>query len=72
MQSLTFTMVAAISQPTLGAVADSVGLPAAYVALAGAISVVIMVVFWKGYQHVNQADKTMRSSRLEALEVVVE
>lgn len=30
-------MGAALSQPTLGAVADSFGLPAAYVALAGAL-----------------------------------
>ena len=72
MQSLTFTMVAAISQPTLGTVADSFGLPAAYIALAGAISVVMMVVFWRGYRHVRQADETMCASRLEALEAVVE
>jgi hypothetical protein len=42
MQSLTFTVVAALSQPTLGVVADSFGLPAAYVALAGAISAVLV------------------------------
>jgi MFS family permease len=72
MQSLTFTMVAAISQPTLGAVADNFGLPAAYVTLAGAISGVMMVVFWKGYRHVREAGETMRASRLEALEVVAE
>jgi MFS family permease len=71
-QSLTFTMVAAMSQPTLGAVADSFGLPAAHVALAGAISIVMMVVFWKGYRHVRQAGKAMRASRLEALEVIVD
>src|SRR5262249_60058392 len=34
MQSLTFTIVAAISQPTLGSVADHWGLPAAYGARA--------------------------------------
>jgi len=65
-------MVAAISQPSLGAIADRWGLPAAYVALAGALSVVMVVVFWKGYRHVRQAGETMRASRLEVLEVVVE
>jgi predicted MFS family arabinose efflux permease len=72
MQSLTFTMVAALSQPTLGAVADSFGLPAAYVALAGALSIVMVVVFWKGYWHVRQAGKTMCAPRLEALGAIVD
>ncbi len=72
MQSLTFTMVAAMSQPTLGAVADSFGLPAAYIALVGVLSIVMVVIFWKGHQHVRQADETMCASRLEALEAVVE
>jgi MFS family permease len=72
MQSLTFTMVAALSQPTLGTVADSWGLPAAYITLAGALSIVMVVVFWKGRKHVRQAGWAMRASRLEALEAVVE
>jgi MFS family permease len=72
MQSLTFTMVAAISQPTLGAVADSFGLPVAYVALAGAISGVMMVVFWRGYRHMRQVGETIRASLPEVLEVIVE
>jgi predicted MFS family arabinose efflux permease len=71
-QSLTFTMVAAMSQSSLGAVADSFGVPAAYVALAGALSVVMTVVFWKGYRHVRDVGETMCASRLEALEMVVE
>jgi hypothetical protein len=72
MQSLTFTMVAALSQPTLGAVADSFGLPAAYVALAGAISAVMMMVFWKGCRHVSQEGKVIHTSQPKALEVVAE
>ena len=72
MQSLTFTVVTALSQPTLGAVADNFGLPAAYIALVGVLSVVMMVVFWKGRRHVRQAGETMCASRLEALEAVVE
>ncbi len=72
MQSLTFTVVTALSQPTLGAVADNFGLPAAYIALVGVLSVVMMVVFWKGRRHVRQAGETMCASRLEALEVIVE
>jgi MFS family permease len=72
MQSLSFTIIAALSQPTLGALADRWGLPAAYVALAGALSVVVVVVFWKGGQHVRETDTMMSSSRLEALEPVVQ
>ena len=55
MQSLTFTIVAAISQPTLGAVADHWGLPAAYVALAASISLLMVFFFWKSRQHFPQA-----------------
>jgi len=51
MQSLTFTTVAAISQPTLGALADHWGLPAAYVALAASVSLLMVVLFWKSRQH---------------------
>jgi MFS family permease len=51
MQSLTFTIVAAISQPTLGALADHWGLPAAYVALAASVSLLMVVLFWKSRQH---------------------
>ena len=51
MQSLTFTIVAAVSQPTLGAVADHWGLPAAYVALAASVSLLMVVLFAKSRQH---------------------
>jgi MFS family permease len=51
MQSLMFTLVAAISQPTLGLIADQSGLPAAYVGLAGSLSVLMVFLFWKGRQH---------------------
>jgi MFS family permease len=71
-QSLTFTMVAAISQSSLGAVAESFGLPAAYIALAGGLSVVMVVVFWRGYRHVSQAGRAIPVSLPEVLEVVVE
>jgi len=54
MQSLTFTLVAAISQPTLGAIADHWGLPAAYVALAASVSLLMVFVFWKSRQHCPQ------------------
>lgn len=72
MQSLTFTGVAALSQPTLGAVADNFGLPAAYIALVGVLSIVMVVIVWKGHQHMHHAGETMCDSRLEALEAVVE
>ena len=52
--SLTFTIVAAISQPSLGTVADHWGLPAAYVALAAGVSLVMVVLFAKSRQHCPQ------------------
>ncbi len=54
MQSLTFTIVAAVSQPTLGAVADHWGLPAAYVTLAATLSLLMVVLFAKSRQHCPQ------------------
>jgi MFS family permease len=54
MQSLTFTIVAAVSQPTLGAVADHWGLPAAYVALAAGVSLLMVFLFWRSRQHCPQ------------------
>jgi MFS family permease len=54
MQSLTFTIVAAMSQPTLGAVVDHWGLPAAYVALAATVSLLMVGLFWKSRQHCPQ------------------
>ena len=44
MQSLTFTLIAAIAQPTLGYVADQAGLPAAYVALAVAMGLIVVTL----------------------------
>ncbi len=54
MQSLTFTIVAAISQPSLGAIADHWGLPAAYVVLAASVSLLMVCLFWKSRQHCPQ------------------
>ena len=54
MQSLTFTIVAAISQPSLGAIADHWGLPAAYVVLAASVSLLMVGLFWKSRQHCPQ------------------
>jgi MFS family permease len=51
MQSLMFTVVAAISQPTLGLIADRSGLPATYVVLAGSLSILTLFLFWKSRQH---------------------
>lgn len=50
MQSLMFTIVAAIAQPTLGLIGDQAGLPAAYIALAGSLGV-LMSLFWAGRSH---------------------
>ena len=51
MQSLMFTIVAAISQPTLGLIADQSGLPAAYLGLASSLGVLALVLFWKSRGH---------------------
>jgi len=51
MQSLMFTVVAAISQPTLGLIADQSGLASAYLVLVGSLSVLTLFLFWKGRQH---------------------
>jgi len=73
MQSLTFTLVAAISQPSLGAIADRWGLSAAYVALAGALSFAIVLFFWKSRQHFLQAARAICPPQLlEPLEQAAE
>jgi MFS family permease len=60
MQSLMFTVVAAIAQPTLGFVADHAGLPAAYVALAGSLCILILFLFWASRHHFPGAATKMR------------
>jgi MFS family permease len=47
MNSLMFTMIAAISQPTLGYITDKSGFPSAYVALASALGLLTAFLFWK-------------------------
>lgn len=61
MQSLMFTVVAAVSQPTLGSIADHWGLPAAYVALAGALSLLMVFLFWRSRQHFPQPKSVLGS-----------
>jgi MFS family permease len=51
MQSLMFTIVAAIAQPTLGFIADQAGLPATYVALAGSLGLLVLFLFWASCRH---------------------
>lgn len=55
MQSLMFTMLVAISEPILGAVADQSGLPAAYFGLAAGLSILSLLLFWKGRHSFPQA-----------------
>jgi MFS family permease len=47
MNSLMFTMIAAISQPTLGYITDKSGFPSAYVALAAVPGLLTAFLFWK-------------------------
>jgi predicted MFS family arabinose efflux permease len=51
MQSLMFTVVSAISQPTLGFVADQSGFPAAYIGFAGGLGILILFLFWKSHHY---------------------
>ncbi|MBI1881238.1 MAG: MFS transporter [Chloroflexi bacterium] len=55
MQSLMFTLLLTISEPILGFIADQSGLPAAYVGLAGSLSLLILFLFWKSRHHFPQA-----------------
>jgi MFS family permease len=51
LQSLMFTIVAAVCQPTLGLVADQAGLPVAYFALAGGLGLGLVILLWKSRRH---------------------
>ena len=56
MNSLMNTMFAAISQPTLGFVADRSGFPAAYLSFAGGLGILLLFLFWKGHHHLVSAE----------------
>ncbi len=56
MNSLMNTVFAAISQPSLGFVADQFGFPAAYFGFAGALGILILFLFWKGHDHLFQPE----------------
>jgi purine-cytosine permease-like protein len=51
MQSLTFAILGAITQPTLGFVADRAGLPTAYLVLAVSLGVLMVSLFWISRHH---------------------
>jgi MFS family permease len=46
-QSLMFTVAGAISQPSLGLIADRSGFPAAYYGFAGVLGILVLFLFWK-------------------------
>ena len=50
-QSLMFTVAGAISQPSLGLIADRAGFPAAYYGFAGILGFLIIFLFWKSGQY---------------------
>ncbi|HEX9387806.1 MAG TPA: hypothetical protein VF918_15895 [Anaerolineales bacterium] len=64
MNSLMNTVLAAISQPTLGFVADQSGFPAAYVGFAGGLGILLLFLFWKGHPHL-LLSKVVKSDQLE-------
>jgi hypothetical protein len=51
MISLMNTIIAAISQPSLGFVADQSGFPTAYLGFAGSLGVLFLFLWWKGHPH---------------------
>lgn len=55
MRSLMFIIVAAISQPTLGLIADRAGLPTTYVVLAGSLGILTLFLLWASRRHFPQA-----------------
>jgi MFS family permease len=54
MQSLTLTGLLVFTEPALGFIADQSGLPVAYLVMAGASSLFIVFLFWKGRAHFPQ------------------
>jgi len=56
MNSLMNTVIAAISQPTLGFVADQSGFPAAYLGFAGGLGILLLFLFWKGRYHLLRSE----------------
>jgi predicted MFS family arabinose efflux permease len=64
MNSLMNTVIAAISQPTLGFVADKSGFPAAYLGFAGGLGILLLFLFWKGHPYLLSYE-TIRSDQSE-------
>jgi MFS-type transporter involved in bile tolerance (Atg22 family) len=65
MNSLMNTVIAAISQPTLGFIADQSGFPAAYLGFAGSLGILILFLFWKGHHYLLRSE-LIRSDPSEA------
>ena len=55
MQSLMGTLLLTISEPILGFMADRFGLPAAYVTLAGGLSLLVLLLFWTSFRFLLQS-----------------
>src|SRR5215208_1684319 len=54
--SLMNTVIAAISQPTLGFLADQSGFPAAYLGFAGGLGILFLFLFWKGHPYLLRSE----------------
>jgi MFS family permease len=65
MNSLMNTVIAAISQPTLGFIADQSGFPVAYLAFAVGLGILLLFLFWKGHTHLLRSEP-IKSDRSEA------
>jgi len=65
MNSLMNTVIAAISQPTLGFIADRSGFPTAYLGFAGSLGILFLLLFKKGYPHLLRSE-IIRSDPSEA------
>jgi MFS family permease len=64
MNSLMYTVIAAISQPTLGFIADQFGFPTAYLGFAGSLGILILFLFWKGHHYLLRS-KVLGSDQLD-------
>ena len=48
MQSLLFAFIVGCGRAALGLISRSIGLPSAYIGLAGGLTIVVLLLFWKG------------------------
>lgn len=71
MQSFIFTAIGAVTQPSLGWVADKSGLPSAYLVLAGGLLLTMVGLFWMSRAYFPQSSPVQVSDKMVAEEMRV-